>query len=364
MEPIVELVRAIAFTCWFMFLIWTILGAISLFYKPKRMSEPAKNVEIVVVSVASAKVRKSLLETIDNIRSLNLKFYVLVDEGSEMIQELNATTDLIIVPKTYKRHLIAKGRAINYFIENHTKKGWWYGFVDDDNLILDTNFLYEIPYYDQHGYVAMNPVLVMRKGKNTLSYIMDSIRLFDDLTVYRFFTGLLGKPLVGLHGELLCVKGEILKEVGYNYPTITEDFRFSIELIKRNYRTWQSKTKVSLKSPNSLHDLMRQRGRWFKGIATELKNTTVTMRLIVGSRVTFWALGIFGSWAFSFLWSLWGPMWLALPGGVAYWLLYCYGVFKSSKWWFLFTIPLIGIIESLSWVFSFRQKGFVVIDKR
>jgi cellulose synthase/poly-beta-1,6-N-acetylglucosamine synthase-like glycosyltransferase len=347
-----------------MFLVWTILGVISLTYKPKKAKQPAANVEIVIVTIASAKVRKSLLETIENIRKLNLKFYLLLDEGAEMIKELATTTEnLVIVPKTYKQNLIAKGRAINYFIENQVHSGTWYGFVDDDNLVQDTEFLYEIPYYDKHGYVAMNPVLVMRKGKNTLTYIMDSIRLFDDLTVYRFFTGLLGKPLVGLHGELLCVKGEVLKEIGYDYSSITEDFHFSVELIKRNYKTWQSKTRVSLKSPNNLKDLMRQRGRWFKGIATELKNATVPMKIIVGSRVSFWALGIFGSWAFAFLWSLWGPMWLALPGGVAYWLLYCYGVFKSSKWWYVVMIPLIGIIESLSWVFSLKQKGFVVIDK-
>lgn len=345
-----------------MFLIWTILGVISLTYKPKKAKKPADNVEIIIVTIASSKVRKSLLETIENIRSLNLKFCVLLDEGAEMIDEL-ASESLVIVPKNYKPNLLAKGRAINYFIENNVQAGCWYGFVDDDNIVQDTDFLYEIPYYDKHGYVAMNPVLVMRKGKSTLTYIMDSIRLFDDLTVYRFFTGLLGKPLVGLHGELLCVKGDILKEIGYDHPSITEDFHFSVELVKRKYKTWQSKTRVCLKSPNNLKDLMRQRGRWFKGIATELNSATAPMRLIVGSRVSFWALGIFGSWAFAFLWSLWGSMWLALPGGIAYWLLYCYGVFKSSQWWYIVVIPLIGILESLSWVFSLKQKGFVVIDK-
>jgi cellulose synthase/poly-beta-1,6-N-acetylglucosamine synthase-like glycosyltransferase len=287
---------------------------------------------------------------------------LVVDEGSELIVEL-ASSNLIVVPKTYKQYLIAKGRAINYFVENYVQKGQWYGFVDDDNLLLDTEFLSEIPYYETHGYVAMNPVLVMRKGKSSSTYIMDSIRLFDDLTVYRFFTGLLGRPLVGLHGELLCVRGDVLQEIGYDYRTVTEDFHFSAELTKRGYRTWQSKTKISLKSPNSLRDLMRQRGRWFKGIALELKNANSLMKFTVGSRMTFWALGIFGSWAFVFLWPIWGPMWLALPGGLMYWLLYGYGVFRTSKWWFLLFIPLIGIIESLSWVFSFKQKGFVVIDK-
>jgi cellulose synthase/poly-beta-1,6-N-acetylglucosamine synthase-like glycosyltransferase len=346
-----------------MFMFWSLLGVLSLTYKPKKSAVRASNVEVVIVSIANSKVRNSLKETISNIEKLRLKFYVLVDENAELIPELTGE-NLVVVPKTYKPFLVAKGRAMNYFIEHHVQANKWYGFVDDDNLVLDDEFLYEIPHYEQHGYVAMNPFLVMRKGKSGLTYVMDSIRLFDDSTVYKFFTGLLGKPLVGLHGELLCVKGEILKEIGYNHRTITEDFRFSCELAKRGCKTWQSKTRVSLKSPNSLSDLMRQRGRWFKGIILDLKNAAAPMKLIVGTRVSFWVLGFFGSWAFAFLWPLWGPLWPAIPGGIAYWILYCYGVAKASRWRFLLAIPLIGVMETLSWLYSFRQKGFVVIDKR
>jgi egghead protein (zeste-white 4 protein) len=360
---LVEIIRAIAFLCWSMFMIWTFLGVLSLFYKPKRASTRAKNVEMVIVSIANQKVKNSLQETISNIRKLCLKYYLLVDEGAELVRDLS-TENLIIVPKAYKPSLIGKGRAINYFIEHYVQENKWYGFVDDDNLVLDNIFLYEIPYYEQKGYVAMNPMLTVRKGKSNLTYVMDSIRIFDDLTVYKFFTGLLRKPFVGLHGELLCVRGETLREIGYNHKTITEDFRFSCGIIKRGYKTWQSKTRVSIKSPNNLHDLMRQRGRWFKGIFMDLKTAPNKMRLVIGTRLSFWVLGFFGSWAFAFLWPVWGPFWPAIPGGIAYWLLYSYGVLKSSKWFFLLAIPLIGIMETLSWVFSFKQKGFVVIDKR
>ncbi len=344
-------------------MVWSILGLLSLNYKPKKADIRASNVEIAIVTIANSKVRESLKGTISNIQKLGLKFYVVVDEGSELIPELSSQ-NLVIVPKSYDLNLVGKGRAISYFVENYVQKGKWYGFVDDDNLVLDDRFLYEIPYYEQHGYVAMNPLLIMRKGRSNLTYVMDSIRLFDDVTVYRFFTGLLGKPLVGLHGELLCVKGDVLTEIGYKYRTITEDFHFSCELIKRGYKTWQSKTRVSLKSPNSLKDLMRQRGRWFKGIVTDLKNAVVPMRLIVGTRVLFWVLGFFGSWAFAFLWPMWGSLWPAIPGGIAYWFLYCYGVAKANRWQYLLAIPLIGVMETLSWTFSLRQKGFVVIDKR
>jgi hypothetical protein len=57
-------------------------------------------------------------------------------------------------------------------------------------------------------------------------------------------------------------------------------------------------------------------------------------------------------------------LWPAIPGGLAYWLLYFYGVSKAKSWQYLLAIPLIGIVETLSWTFSLRQKGFVVIDKR
>ena len=359
---LITAIEFIAFLSWSVFLFWLFLGVLSLTYTPGRSSVRASNVEMVIVSIANSSVRKSLNETISNIGGLRLAFHIVVDEGSELIPELPAG-NIVVVPKTYKQVLIAKGRAISYFIEHYVQNHNWYAFVDDDNLVLDDAFLYEIPYHEQRGYVALNGSFRMRKGKSILAYVMDSIRLFDDITASKFFTGVLGRPLAGLHGELLCVKGETLKEIGYNHRTITEDFRFSYELVRRNYRTWRSKTQVSLKSPNNLSDLMRQRGRWFKGIILDLKDATSTVKLVMGLRVVFWMLSFFGSWAFAFLWPIWGAFWPALPGGIAYWLVYSYGVSKTRRWSFLFLIPAIGVIETLSWIYCFKQKGFFVVDK-
>jgi len=360
---IVEIIQTIAYSCWLMFLFWTLMAILTVFHKPKKSATRAKNVEIVIVSIANNKVRDSLKETIVNVEKLGLKSHVLVDEGSELIPEL-PKDKLVVVPSTYKPFLIAKGRAMSYFVENYVQGNKWYGFVDDDNLVLDDGFLYEIPYYEERGYVAMNGFLTMRKGRSILAYVMDSIRIFEEFATFKFFTGIIGKSYAGLHGELLCVKGETLKEIGYDHKTITEDFRFSCELVKRGYKTWQSKTRVSLKSPNNLRDLMRQRARWFRGIILDLSNAAVSMKLIMGTRVFFWAMGFFGSWAFAFLWPFWGTFWPAVPGGIAYWLLYASGVAKANKWEYFLLIPLTGIIEGLSLLYTFKQKGFVVIDKR
>lgn len=223
-----HLLQYVACFCWFSFTVFCVLGLAAQIYKPKRGSRKAENVEYVIVSAANREVREALFESIAHAKHAR----ILVDEGSELIPELDGSS-LVVVPSDYRSDLVGKGRAINYFIETEVQRGKWYAFIDDDNLVLDDNFLYEIPYYEERGYVAANPVLVPRNGRSSLAGVMDSIRHFDDLTTFRFFTGLLGKPLAGLHGELLAVKGEVLREIGYNNRSIVEDFRFAQELVRR-----------------------------------------------------------------------------------------------------------------------------------
>lgn len=338
-------------------------GFFAQIYRPKR-SEKAENVELVIISVANRKVEKALFECVTHNRKLGIPLRVVVDEGSELIPKLKGENcDCVIVPSSYRTDLIAKGRAINYFIEKEARTDKWYAFIDDDNLILSDDFLYEIPYYEKRGYVASNPILVPRKGKSVLTYIMDWVRYFDDLTVFRFFTGLLKRPLIGFHGELLLVNGKVLKEVGYNWCSIAEDFRFASELVRRQYKTWQSATKVSIKSPNSLKDLLKQRGRWFKGISENWKYCPVLMKVIVGLRLLSWTLGIFGSWLLAPLWLLWGPFYYAIPSAAYYWAAYLYGIAKAKKPHYFILIPLFGIFETSSCYFMIKQKNFVVIDK-
>ncbi len=360
----IELLQYVAFFCWTCFSIFVVLGVVGQIYRPKRDKKKAENVECVLVSIANCKVEISLFECIAHTKkALDNHLWVLVDEGSELIPKLKENS-LVIVPISYRRDLVGKGRAINYFIEKETQPDKWYTFIDDDNLILDDNFLYEVPYYEKKGYVAMNPLLVPRKGKSTLTYIMDSIRYFDDLMIFRFFTGFLKRPLIGLHGEFLTIKGEVLKEIGYGNHSLTEDFRFASELVRRGYKTWQSDSKVSIKSPNSLSDLNKQRGRWFKGILKDWIYCPPLMKAVVGSRLLIWVLGVFGSWALSPLWFLfWESFYFAIPGGLYYWVTYLYGIGKSKKPYYFFLIPLFGIFEASSFYAGLRQKEFVVIDK-
>jgi egghead protein (zeste-white 4 protein) len=396
-----------AILCWAMYAFWVIVGLFGLNYKQKKTSKKIKDIELVIVSIANKGVRNSLFECIVH----HLKYfpdktvYLLVDEGAELIDEITKSDDIlsltrlpdisflnnqkqgqkkhqqadktmvkwlktrfsiVTVPSSYRKDLVGKGRAINYFIDTKVQDHKWYSLIDDDNLILDDTFLYEIPYYEKKGYSMTNPTITPRLGKSRFCYIMDFIRRYDDITLSRLFTGHFKSPLLGAHGEMLTVKGKVLKDIGFDFHTITEDFRFGIEFVKRKNKAWQSSTIVSVKSANNISDLFKQRGRWYKGIAKEIPKAPHLMRIIVSSRLMLWTIGIAGSWALFPLWFIWDMLWASvfLIGGITPWLVFIYYIRKKRQPLYLvILIPFFGIVESISFFAGLKHKKFVVIDK-
>lgn len=338
-------------------------------YRPRRGLTKVNNFEVVVVSKADKKVEKSLLETVRYHVLKYKRITVVVDEGAELepvLRKINGVR-LIIVPRNYRKDLVGKGRALQYFVDCCVDSSKWYVLIDDDNLILGDDFLYEIPIYEKQGYVAANGILVPRPGRSTIAYIMDWIRFVDDILIYRLFTGLLAKPLVGLHGDLLIVKGKVLKEIGFTRKSITEDFDFAAELVKRGYKTWQSNTKVSIKSPNSLRDLIKQRGRWFKGIVAGLGRCPLIMKLVVILRGFTFGVGLVILAVALPAISQLGYTWFVLPvipSSVYYVSTYTYGACKAKKPHLVFLAPFMGLLESFSRLYGLIiVKDFVVIDK-
>lgn len=277
-------------------------------YSTERAEERAENVRLAVPTVAAEHVRESLLETLDHTVEAfpEYEVYCILDEGSDMQAELTAREDIstVVVPDAYDCDAVAKGRAINYFVETVVDGApeYWYGFIDDDNRILDDSFLYEIPHYEARGYRAMNPVLVPRAGKSVTTFVADHIRFVDDIAIYRLFTGVLGRPYLGFHGELLCARGDLLREVGFDRDTIVEDFGFALAVAERGVPVWQSATRVSVLSPHGVTAFLKQRSRWYLGIARYLPNAPLTSQVVVGARIAVWTVAVTASWLLLPLW--------------------------------------------------------------
>ncbi len=367
---------------WFLVSVFILLGVVGArFYRPKTTSKKARNVELIIVSKASKSVEGVLFNCIDY-HSQKFKDYtidVVIDEGSEIHKELEdhitqyKNVNLYVVPKGFKANAIAKGRAIHHHIVNKPlESGKWYVFIDDDNLIMDDKFMYEIPYYERMGYDAANGILHARYSGNGITYVADALRYFDDLTIFRFLTGVLHRPLNGFHGELMIVKGATLKKIGFDRETITEDFAFAREVDRHEHKVWQSQTMTSVLSPHSITDFIKQRNRWYRGISNDVWKGTHRMKFVAGIRTLDLTIAIIGSWIIFPLWFFMPiPLWLIafnMIGAVYYWIAYAYGAFKLNKtikWGILyvFLAPLYSVMETIVPHYSSSKTHFTVIHK-
>lgn len=377
MNIILEIFLVIIVSHWIIVSVFTIVGLTGyLLYKPTKKEEEYKDVDIVIVSKASESLKGALFETIKhNATFLNLyPVKVVIDEGSELYSQLKLfvtnfkNVELIVVPSSFKCTAIAKGRAIEYFIRNYVVTTRWYTFIDDDNHIMDKRFLREISYYSKNGYKVGNGILLARQGRSRIAFVADALRYLEDITILRFCTGLLKTPLNGFHGEILIADGETLKMVGFDRKTVTEDFAFGCELVKRKIKVWQSETIVSIQSPHSISDFIKQRNRWYRGISKDILSANWKMKAFFGLRVLDWKVSLIGSWVAFPVWFLFPiPIYISLfctIGLVYYYVAYISGIMRVKQTYLLFAIPLFGIMETVSPHLRVKNKmNFNVIEK-
>jgi cellulose synthase/poly-beta-1,6-N-acetylglucosamine synthase-like glycosyltransferase len=346
---------------------------LSILYKPKNMPIKAQNVNFVVVTIASQKVKGSLYYVLSELSKFERPVYVVVDEGAELAGKLAddfPNYHFVVVPNDFKCAAIAKGRAIEYFTRTCVKNDQWYVFLDDDSLPLDDKFLHEISHMEKEGYVAANGNLYPRPGRNIYTYVIDHFRFLDDITFFRACQGFIASPICGFHGELLIVKGLVLKEIGFNRRSLTEDFSFAMEVVRRKYKVWHSQTKVSIQSPNNLRDLLRQRARWFKGILLDLKEAPIIPKIIMGLHLGRVILSFSGSFVFMVLWLVLAvcfglnyiPFIPTFMAGTVYWFIGVFILPKAPLKHKLLSIPL-SVIEVIHPLYAAKIKDFAVIDK-
>lgn len=350
-------------------------------YRPKAADEEAENVLFSITTIGSESIRPALMEAIDHHLEVfpDYELYVTVDEGADLEAELTADARVttIVVPDEFTCRAEAKGRAIQYFIESVVADhpDHWVAFIDDDNKILDRQILREIPYYDERGYGAANAVLYPRPGRSTATFVMDHLRTLDDLTVFRAFTGLLGRPYVGFHGELLTARADVLLDVTFDRPSIVEDYAFAARLIERGIPTWQTASRVSILSPHTIHDLFRQRRRWYLGLLQEQLRNPPIATAVMGLRMLAWTLALLGGIASAPLWLLTDGIPVPLGfrvaiaiSSAAYLLAYVWGVYRVAGWrrvGHALLIPVYAFLEGATALYSIvRYRGsFVVIEK-
>lgn len=381
-DLLLELLSALSVGVGTLLGVYVLLGLVGFrFYDPESGTERAENVRFAITTVASENVRQALTEAIDHQLAEfgEYELFVIIDEGSDLQAELVADDrfETVVVPDSFSCRANAKGRAIQYFVETVVAESpeYWYSFLDDDNLLLNDDLLYEIPVYEERGCRAANPVLVPRPGRSMSTFVMDHLRLVDDLTVFRTFTGLLGIPAIGFHGELLTVRGDVLADVGFDRKSIVEDYAFAARLIERDIPVWQTGSRVSILSPHTMEALFKQRRRWYIGLWEEQFRSPPVATVCMGLRLCAWTVALVSGFALLPVWLLTSagiavPLAinvLILVGGVVYAAAYLLGVSRTGREWpkHLLLIPLYSVLETATALYSIyhRRNEFVVIEK-
>jgi beta-1,4-mannosyltransferase len=120
------------------------------------------------------------------------------------------------------------------------------------------------------------------------------VRPADDISRFFLFTGLLKRPLIGLHGELLLVRSSIEDTIGWDFGpnSLCEDAHFALLFAKR----YPGKTSflcacVYGASPERVKDFLKQRRRWAAGLIEIVLSGAIPFRdtYVMAYNVLAWA---------------------------------------------------------------------------
>jgi egghead protein (zeste-white 4 protein) len=222
----------------------------------------------------------------------NYRVDVVADEGDddvrfgmtlfrEWLAEVGAANvRLIPVPLDYMtpRGAKFKTRANQYAMERRRRQGnnsrdvFVYHIDDDTSVGTDTvASIAEFITNNRDGkHLIAQGILAFPREltPSTFANLADSVRPADDATRFKFFTGLLGTPLGGLHGEHLLARADIEEQIGWDFPnTVIEDAFFALQFAELypGRAAWLNSFCYGA-SPSNIKDFVRQRRRWAEGL--------------------------------------------------------------------------------------------------
>ncbi len=178
----------------------------------------------------------------------------------------------ILVPDSFQtRFARYKARALEFFrLEIQLQDNDWVLHLDEESVIdaqgvaACLDFCLRSPHLMGQGTILYNNRNFWR---HPLIAIADCIRVGDDLARFYLQFAYLHKPIFGIHGSFLLVNGKVANEITWDLSdSLTEDYEFSVQYMKRGYSCGYVDGVVREQSPESILDFLKQRRRWLVGI--------------------------------------------------------------------------------------------------
>jgi cellulose synthase/poly-beta-1,6-N-acetylglucosamine synthase-like glycosyltransferase len=310
---------------------------------------------------------------------------IITEEGVDLDQV--PSDQVILTPKSFKcERAKHKARGLEYF--RRTMKLQDNDFVyhmDEESVIGEyelesaLDFIQNTTHDLGQGLILYNYHQFWEGAGLTGVFlnICDSIRLGDDLGRFHVQYSHWHASHFGCHGSNLLVSGKLTNQITWDNDSLTEDFFFAIRACNLGYTCGHIRGFCREQSPDNVHDLMKQRRRWFLGIA---RSEETHARIYT----FFWVVGILAcalSFTNMFLSESLHPIWATLLFGFIY---SCFMMIYISAtilqcvdkgWSILRTIfclavvllfqPICAILETLSIFYAifFPVNTFEVIRK-
>ena len=217
----------------------------------------------------------------------------------------------IVVPKSYQTpgHSFAKARALNYALWNSPLPDTaWLVHMDEESHPTRSSIIGIASAIREEEMSGQ-----LRIGQGTITYhrdlknhpfftLADSIRTGSDLG--RLYLSMrVGVPLFGLHGSFIVVRNDVERKLGFDIGpvgSLTEDAWWGTIAMDQGYRCRWVEGHVAEQCTFRAGDFLKQRRRWFNGMARTALHAPVSWkwRAVLGVSMITWTSAPF-AWIYT-----------------------------------------------------------------
>jgi egghead protein (zeste-white 4 protein) len=287
------------------------IGNMQYRWRDHRDAPPVTNL-VVWRIVSRGQNREALWSTVvrcEEEMRRNPKFPYLIEVVTDLPVELpeHPAVSHLQVPDSYRtpRGSLFKARALQYALENSSAPDdAWIVHLDEETQPTASGIdgiaalVAEEEAAGTHR-IGQGCILYHRDWrKHPFLTLADMVRTGDDLSRFHF-QHRLGLTVFGMHGSYIVVRSSVAKEVGFDVGpegSITEDAFWALMQMQKGRRARWCDGYLEEQSTQSVADFVKQRRRWFLGLAL------VSLRAPVGWRwrwplalnTAIWALAPLG----------------------------------------------------------------------
>ena len=234
----------------------------------QKLHGPDKTFAILVAAHNEEKVIAPLLENLKNLKyPKNLyEIFVICDNCTDRTAKIAKKHGVHAMERFDDEHR-GKGYAVEWMLNHLWQRDRQFDAVvifDADNLVSE-NFLQEMNHKLQNGNRVIQAYVETKNPYDSWVTLSYAITYWFMNRLWQQARQNLGMPNT-LAGTGMCFESALLKEIGWNATSLTEDVEFTAQcVIKGIYPSWANNAIVYDEKPLTLKSSIRQRVRWIRG---------------------------------------------------------------------------------------------------